>query len=806
MNTHLNIFFSIFICSASTLAYEIVLTRVFSISLWYHFAFMVISIAMLGIGASGTLLSLYPRLKNLDHIGTYTLLLGIGVSLSYIISNQIPFDPVKLSWSPAQVLYIGIYAITVSVPFFFAGLIVITALSSRTDKSGLFYGADLLGAGSGAFSVILLLRYVQPETGIFIISLLSLSAAFLTGGKTLKVAALLLILISVFVLFTNPSFIHLRISPYKDLQTALKYPGAEHVKTYISPYSRIDVFKSPAVRFAPGMSLRYLDALPEQIGLTIDGGESNAITRYSEKRVMTFLRYLPSALSYELISTPMDTIRINEFSQNAGEKDILLLEPKGGLQTMIADYYGFSHARKIESNPLVIEVLNKDFQTFSGGIYSANTWTGLGRSWLKYREEKFDLIDIQFMGAAPSGSFGISEDYRFTVEAFREYFRHLKPEGFLSIHMFIVPPPRIELRIMNTAVEAMEAFGIQNAEQYVAAIRSWGTVYILIKKSPLTNGEIKTIKQFSLDRRFDIIHYPGVHEEETNLYIRMPANEYFHAFQNILHHEKRSAFINMYVFDTKPVHDDSPFFNYYLKMKNTREIFNLMGRKWQYFLEEGYILLAVFLQVLVASIILIVLPVLAYRSPHGNVQGKTPAGHSRSYIFLPYFALIAIGYMFIEVSLIQKMILPLEHPSYAVAVVLTSLLVSSGIGSLCSHSMHGLQSPMTLLLISALTFACGMFLPAFSDSIAPLTHPYRFLFAFLFISPLGLFMGIPFPAGLRMLSKRNDSHIPWAWAINGCISVLAPILAVLIAMSSGFTTVLWCGALAYLLAFVFLII
>lgn len=805
MNNHLKIFFSIFICSASSLAYEIVLTRVFSISLWYHFAFMVISIAMLGIGASGTLLSLYPGLKNPDHVGTYNVLLGMGISLSYIISNQIPFDPVKLSWSPMQVLYIGIYAITISVPFFFAGLIVITAVSSRTDKCSLFYGGDLLGAGSGAFAVILLLRFVQPETGIFIISLFCFSAAILACGKKLKAAAVLLILLTVFVLFTNPSFIRLRISPYKDLQTALKYPGAEHMKTYISPYSRIDVFKSPAVRFAPGMSLRYLEALPEQIGLTIDGGESNAITRYSDKRFMAFLRSLPSALSYELINPPMDTIRTDGLLQKAGEKDILLLDPRGGLQAIIADYYGFPHARKIESNPFVVEVMNKDFHDFSGGIYSSNTWTGLGRSWLKYRGEKFDLIDIQFMGAAPSGSFGISEDYRFTVEAFREYFRHLKPEGFLSIHMFVLPPPRIELRIMNTAVKAMEEFGIQNAEQYIAAIRSWGTISLLIKRSPITNREIEIIKQFVLDRRFDIVHYPGIHEEETNLYIRMPANEYFHAFQNILHHEKRSAFINTYVFDTKPVHDDKPFFNYYLKIENTREIYNLMGRKWQYFLEEGYILLAVFLQVLLASIILIILPVLASRSSHGNVQGKTPDRCNLSHIFLPYFALIAIGYMFIEVSLIQKMILSLEHPSYAVAVVLTSLLVSSGIGSLCSHSIPGLQSPMTLLLISALTFACGMFLPTFSDSIAPLAFPYKFLLAFFVISPLGLFMGIPFPAGLRMLSKRNESLIPWAWAINGCISVLAPILAVLIAMSSGFTTVLWCGALAYLLAFVFLI-
>ena len=805
MINHLTIFFSIFICSASSLAYEIALTRVFSISLWYHFAFMVISIAMLGIGASGTVLSLYPRLKNINHISTYNILLGIGITMSYIILNQILFDPVELSWSPELIFLIGIYAITISVPFFFAGLIVITALSSRIDKSSIFYGADLLGAGCGSFGVILLLRFTEPETVIVIISLFAFSAAFLAGGRKLKVTAMLMILLTVSLLTINPSFIHLKISPYKDLRTALQYPNAEHMKTYVSPYSRIDIFKSPAVRFAPGMSLRYLEALPEQIGLTIDGSESNAITRYDDTASLAFLSHLPSALSYELIKSSLIKNGAEGLPHKAAKTDILLLDPKGGLQALIANYYGFSHVQKIESNPRIVEIINKDFRAFSGGIYSSNTWTGLGRSWLTYQEKKFDLIDIQYLSAAPSGSFGISEDYRFTVEAFREYLRHLKPEGFLSIHMYILPPPRIELRIMNTAVEAMEEFGIQDTEQHIAAIRSWGTIFILIKKSPIKTNEIETIKQFSLDRRFDLVHLPGIQEKETNLYIRMPANDYFHAFQNILHPGKRTAFTDTYVFDTKPVYDDKPFFNYYLKMKNTIEIFNLMGRKWQYFLQEGYIIFAVFLQVLIAGIILIILPVFAYHRHRNNVEGATSFCGNRSCILLPYFALIAVGFMFIEVYLIQKMILSLEHPSYAVAIILTSLLVSSGIGSLCSQAFPVLKQPTTLLLISALAFACGMLLPAFAHLIAPLAFLYKFLLVFLMVSPLGFFMGIPFPAGLRLLSERDTSLIPWAWAINGCISVLAPVLAVLIAMSSGFTTVLWCGASAYLLAFIFLI-
>jgi len=226
------IFFVIFLCSSSSLAYEIALTRIFSISLWYHFAFMIISIAMLGIGASGTLLSLYPKLKNLSNIGFYSLLLGFGISFSYILSNQIPFDPVRLSWSRIQLFYISIYYITLSIPFLLTGLIVATAFSSISERAGLLYGADLLGAGLGSIGVLYLMTSSGPDKSVFIISSVALSAAFIAGGKRLKFISLILILLNISLLFFYPAFINLRMSPYKGLQLALKYPGAEHIKTY----------------------------------------------------------------------------------------------------------------------------------------------------------------------------------------------------------------------------------------------------------------------------------------------------------------------------------------------------------------------------------------------------------------------------------------------------------------------------------------------------------------------------------------------------------------------------------------------
>ena len=809
------IFLVIFLCSLSSLAYEITLTRIFSVSLWYHFAFMVISIAMLGIGASGTVLTLYPRLKNLSYIGLYSLLLGIGISMSYILSNLIPFDPVRLSWEKMQLFYISLYYITLSLPFFFTGLIIVTAFSSRGEKSSIVYGADLLGAGTGSIIILYAMTITGPERAVFILSSIALIASFMVSNKWLKAVSLICIFLNLTLLLHLPSFVSLRMSPYKGLQVALKYPGAEHLKTYFSPFSRIDTFKSPAVRFAPGLSLRYLDTLPEQIGLSIDGSEMNAITSVYDRETLRFLRYLPSALPYEILNPPLPP-----FSKGGmgGFDDVLILDPKGGLQVLVATHYAPKYIYKVESNPLLIKIIRDDYEDFSGNIYRDNTWSGLGRSWLRKSNRKFDIIDISLMGSAPSGTFGISEDYKFTVEAFREYIARLKPNGILGITLYILPPPRMELRLINTIVSAMEELGLKNVKEHVIAVRSWGSISILVKKSPLTLHEIGVLKEFSKNRRFDVIYYPGIREEETNIYVKMPSNDYYMAFEKILSSSTRAEFINDYIFDINPVRDDYPFFNYYLKLKNVRETLKLMGGKWQYFIEEGYILTVIFIQVLLLSLVLIILPAFSplFNSPlskggHRGVKNWL-GGFSviisrseearQSQKFLPYFAFLGLGFMFVEISLIQKCILPLENPSYAFAIVLTSILTSSGIGSLLSYRVFALKSSLVLFALSILIVLYSIILPSIMDVISSFVINVKIVLVFFTLLPLGLLMGIPFPTGLSILSEKNKSLVSWAWAINGCFSVLAPILTIMLAMAFGFKIVLWLGALTYILAFV----
>lgn len=769
---------TILFCSFAGLAFEVTLTRVFSISLWYHFAFMIISIAMLGLAASGTALAIFPQLKRIEYIGLYSLLLGIAIPLSYVVANLTPFNPVQLAWDKVQLLHIGLLYLVLSTPFFCSGLVVATGFSLQSARSGLLYGADLLGAGLGSLGILLLLSILAPERIIFLLALPPLLAACLYGGRWLCIAALLCASLSLLVFVKQPEFSGLRISPYKGLPSALRFPGAAMIKSYVNPFARIDTFESPAVRFAPGLSLRWLEALPRQTGLAVDGGDISAITAVEDQKALGFLDYLPAALPYLI---------------GHGER-VLVLDPKGGLQILVARAHGAKEVVSVESNPALRKVIRSDWQSFAGDLYGTRSYTGLGRSWLLGQKEFFDIIDISMLGTDPAGSFGIAEDYRFTVEACKEYLRHLRKDGILSVNLYIIPPPRTELRLLATLITAMEESGIREPARHLALIRSWGTICLLVKQTPLTAGDIEKIKIFAEERWFDLIHYPGITAFEANRYVKMPDDAYFQASAALISPDRRLRFMTDYPFDIAPVRDDWPFFHYFLKFDRIGEIYRLMGGKWQFFLEEGFIVPAVFAQVVILGGLLLLLPVLAGK----GIQQRGSSGIG----LLPYFALLGCGFMFLEATLIQRLILPLETPSVALATVLASLLVSSGTGSLLSQRFTKLQRPATVGVIALLVILYSIFLPYVSDIVAPWALPLKIAALFLLLTPLGLLMGIPFPLGMRILGETNPLLIPWAWVINGCFSVLAPILAIMLAMPAGFTTVLLLGAATYALAFV----
>lgn len=775
---------------------------------------MVISIAMLGIGAAGTVLAVFSginhnpdkqnsgqdlRVKNISghiysasNIPLYSLATGISILVCYTVSNHIPFDPARFSWERLQLIYLFFYCLILSVPFFFSGILIATVFTFHSDKSMSVYSADLTGAGSGSLLVIILLNLAAPDFAIVTASSLCLAGALIIGNRKIVSAAVFFLLINLFLAIYHPDFINLKMSQYKSLSVYLQYPGAEHVKTYNSSYSRIDVFKSPGIRYAPGLSLKYSEPLPDQTGFATDGHRIDVMTGVRDRSRLKFVTFLPASLAFEM----------------SKKKRALVLDPKGGLHVLMAEHYGFEDVRKVESDPFFLKVARKEFSNYSGGIYTSDTSTGYGRNFLSRSPESgsrnYNLIDIPMTGAAVSGTFGISEDYRYTVEAFRQYLGSLEDDGIISTSLYIVPPHRTEFRLLATIMTACEQSGIPDASSGIAAIRSWDVMTILAKKSPFTDDEIRSIKKFASDRSFDLIYYPGIREDETSRYIKTASNDLVNGFRSILDPATRNSFIDDYLFDISPVFDRNPFFHYYLRAGNIHVIYKTMGRKLLYFLNEGYLLPVILFIVLSLSVLIILLPVMLNAARKKTASVSEPSLHTPRRIKLPalvYFSMLGLGFMFAEIPLIQISILAIENPSFCVAIVLTAIFISSGAGSMCGSKCNRLSSPFSLIMLVVLISIYTVLQPFIMAKMIEHEMHLRILALLATIIPMGFFMGLPFPMGISLLGQEKETLIPWAWAVNACLSVTAPLLSIMLALVSGFHFVLWMSVLAYLVAF-----
>ncbi len=793
----------IFFVSCSLLIYEVALTRFFAIHFWYHFAFMVISIAMLGIGTAGTVLAIFSAgsqcadqhiekkasffgnvsnwVCSESNIPFFACCAGISIVLSYLAANNLPFDPIKFSWEKWQILYLLPYCTVLSVPFFFSALLIASILLNRSAMAKSVYCADLMGAGLGSISVLGLLNISGPEHPVIYASILCLAGTFISGGRKMKTVSLLLITIHILLLTAGHNTIEVKMSPYKNLSTYLKYPGAEHIKTYNSSYARVDVFKSPAVRFAPGLSLTYLDPLPEQTGLAVDGDRITVVTDSTDMSKLKFLQYLPSSAAHE----------IKEHAR------VLVLDPGGGLHALMAGYYDAEEVHTVEINPLLYKIVKNDFNQVTGGLYREKTWTGLGRNVLKHTDkESYDIIDMPMTSMTVSGSFGISEDYKYTVNAFEHYISALKKDGIISITLYLLPPPRTEFRLIATMRTAFERSGIHDISRRIVVIRSWDSMTILAGKSPFTDKELAKIREFSRTRRFDILYQHGIKKEDIRNYIKSSSDKYYEGLANLLDTEKSSQFINNYLFNIRPVQDENPFFNHFVKFANINAIYDVMGRNWLFFLDEGYLLPLILISLIILSVIIISLPA-ASKSVRTNLKDYP---HYLTISTMLFFAMIGLGFMFLEVSLIQKSILLLENPSYSFALILTSILISSGAGSFMSRQYPFLSSPVFVSVLACLIVAYNYVYPFMLDRLTSESLLIKIIFLSLSVLPIGFLMGIPFPTGIGLLGQRYTSLIPWSWAVNACFSILAPVLTITIALTAGFNTVMLLSSVAYVFA------
>ncbi len=769
----------LFLLSAATLALEIHLTRVFSVAQFYHFAFLSVSLALLGFGASGTFLSVARWPLRFPERALPTLGWGFGLTAvgAYGLTQALPFDSFRVTLNPEEWGILALHFLALSPPFFCAGAVVGLLLTLRPERVGRTYAANLAGSAAGCLLAVL----IPPATGAGGMVLFCAAVAGLAGllfgrwrfpWRALQGLAVALLAAGA---FRPPAWLEVRLSPYKGLSYALLYPGSRLVFRGWNATSRVDVVEAPAIRSLPGQGIACRGQPPPQRGLFVDGDDMSPIPR---------------------ITAPADlrpqtgcTLHALPYRLRPGAR-ALVLEPRGGWDVWVALAEGARFVTAVEPNPLVVRA-----------VRAQAGWTAVpydrpevalsvetGRAFLARPGPSYDVVFMSLTASyhpVMSGAYSLAEDYRYTVEGFIAALRRLREGGLLAVVRWAQSPPSEELRAFALAVEAVERTGGDPARSLVA-LRSYNQVLILARRGPFTAAELEEIRSFAAARALDLVYAPDIRPEEANRFNVMPTPEHYLAFTGLLAAPDRGRWLETYPFDVSPPTDDRPFFGHFFRWAQLPQVLAMTGHIWQPFGGAGYLVLLGLLGIAGGMAGLLILLPLARLSLASFRAGR----------LLP-FGFLGLAFMLVEIPLLQRFILFLGHPAYAMAGVLGVLLLFSGLGSWVSARV---PLPWVMGPLLALLVLYNVGLDALSG--LPLGWPFgaRVLLTVLGLAPLGFLMGMPFPRMVGALQVRFPALVPWAWGVNGALSVVASVGAAILALSWGFRVPLGAGTLAYLCA------
>jgi hypothetical protein len=796
-------YLGIALISAATLLLELSLLRLFAVQQFYHFAFMAISLALLGAGASGSLLSVIRH-----RLSALWLCLAFGGTAlgSYLVINALPFDSFSIAWDRQQILYLTVYFLAVAVPFLFSGLVVggeLMASGREVDGgSHRVYAANLIGSAIGCVASLLALKAFGGPGTVVLAAVVGVGAglSFLPRAQVTTrrgdwagaAVSFALVAAALLALLRAPTLLTQRLSPYKTLSVLSQAPDAKHTHTDWNASARLDVVESSTIHILPGLSLLAPLGPPPQVGLMLDGDNLMPITGLAPDSPQAALLadYLPMGVAYHL----------------RPHARTLVLEAGTGMDVLVALAAGANQVTAVEDNALVIATMRDAYRDFTGGIYDHPKVSVVNRSGRVYARGvapgRFDLAIVALTDAyrpVTSGAYSLTEDYSYTVEAIGDYLGALDNDGLLVMTRWLQTPPSECARTFGTVAAALAERGLSPADHLIA-FRTLRTITIIASVRPISAGEIETLRAFLRTRGFDAVYHPAIRAEELNRYHVLAQPVYHDLFVAML--RDPSATTAAYRFDIRPPTDDRPFFFHYFKWRQTPEILAGLGRTWQPFGGSGFfVLVALLVLVGLASAVLILGPLLLMsrlRRQHRAARYPTPGSSaitklSRLRVWV-YFTCLGLAFLFVEIPLAQRFILVLGQPVTALAVVLFAILLCSGLGSLTVRRWR-LSWGLGCLVV------CIAAYPLVLEPLSALALRWpewaRVGVIILGIAPLGYLMGLPFAGGLRVVEAYNAALVPWAWAINGSVSVMSAVLAVMLALSWGFGAVLWCGALAY---------
>ncbi len=777
MTKNVGMYIGLLAVSTALLALEVLQVRIFSVMMWHHLAYMVITVALLGFGAAGAYVAIRGIRDDLharDLAGTAGTAFGLSYVASFMILTRIPLDSFMANMA-LQGFYIFLYYVFLVVPFFFGGLAITLVLSRFVEQVHRLYFTNLVGSALGCLLVIPLLLWAGGENGLLIgasLAVLGSVGLYVTPKKRwialgLGVVLLLLIPISHVLLPVRPA-------GSKAMGQALAMdPDLHFHSTKWDPIARIDSVSSPEFEKMP----RYFNVPVERIFM-IDGDAftmAMPLGKTEHFRDIDILGNTLYAAAYYFKDKP----------------EAAVIGLGGGTDIMTALHFDAKKITGVEINQAMIDAARDYFTDFKYNPYeqpSVNIVREEGRSYLRRTQDTYDIIQmsgVDTWSALMTGAYVLSENYLYTMDAYHEYFDRLKPDGILCKMRWVFHPPRECLRIITQLTKVLQERGVEDPSRHVIVLQQELFASVLAKKSPFTDEEVQKFRKIvKRNPKFTALYYPGM--TERNAYSR-----WFEA----LHDGLTDVFLEQYPYNIEPVDDDSPFFFKYYKWSS---LFAPRKHSGGGYLDAmtpiGFIILALSLvQALILALAMILVPLWLFKRRGLKVKGT--AG------LIGFFSCLGLGFMFLEISLMQRFVLFVGHPTYAITTTMFALLVFAGIGSMLAGKLPGDPRKKLLVIcgaIAVLSLVYMVGLGPWFQALLGLSLTTRIIIAVATIAPLGLLLGMPFPTGLKVVGEEQARFVPWAWGINGAAGVTASVLSVMLAMATGFTFVLSMAALIYL--------
>jgi hypothetical protein len=772
----------IFLLSGAALAYEVILVRLLAMTRFHHLAFMVLSLALLGYGLSGVVLA-YGRARLAHRFQAWFCLLAVLFAVSAVLCFQlcqrIDVYPDQWIWSPGQVGHLTALYLILCLPFLCAAGAVGLAYCAGEMTVAAVYTADLLGAAVGAL-VALAALWLPDAEGLWVPWCGALAAgAVMAAPNHRKISVCLCLAALAGPALNYQPAVRLIHSTDKPLSAALSAEGARVLADTFGPLGRITVVQNTLApyRYAPGLSLLYDGPVAGQWAAFIDGDVFEPLPAEPPRpEAMRYLDYLPEALEWRLLPP---------------RPRVLVLETIGMEQILRAVAQGADPIDLVVSNPNWRRLLESPaLAPIAQAIAAAPVRLTIDapRGFLKSGDQRYDLIVIGTPGRS-----ALHIDHLHTVEGVTAALGKLASDGILSVSGLSDLPPRSGLRLLSTVATALRAFNGSDPTGNLAMIRSLQTVHLIAKKSTLTRDDIATIRRFCEERRFDPVWFPTMQEAEADRWNRIGRPIFYQSALRLLGADA-ARFHNDYKFDVTPVIDDRPYFSRFLKLKTIGELLAMRGSGALGLLSLAEpVLAATLAQALLLCLVLVWLPLRRFRARQKNV----PPG--------AVYLLLGIGFMLTEWAVLEKMSLFLNEPILAVAVTLAAFLAMAGLGGgISARWLRGRGKEMKMagraaFCVAGLVVLYGALLPLLIGALPTLPILSRSAVAVVLISPLALAMGFPFPLAVAAVKRIEARSVPWAWGINGCGSLIGPVLGVILAVYGGVTPVIWTAAGCYLI-------